>query len=474
MLNDTPGPGRSAATRRHFLQTAAAFSLGFVGLHRLSAGQNGPASSSLVDRFGPLIPDPKGILDLPKGFGYRVVARAGDTMTDGFFVPGRQDGMATFPGSGGRTILICNHEVSAGSPGKEGAFGSRNELFGKLDSDLVYDKGRNDQPCLGGTTTMVYDTQNRRLVHSFLSLAGTVRNCAGGPTPWNSWITCEETVEREGAVLAKDHGYCFEVPATSEPVVARAKPLTDMGRFNHEAVAVDPVSGIVYQTEDRADGLIYRFIPKTRGRLAEGGRVQALGFKGPKRVDTRNWDQQRVRPGSPVEVTWIDLDDVDSPNDDLRYRGFEKGAARFARGEGMWYGRNAVYFACTNGGREKKGQIWRYTPSAYEGASNEATAPGMLELFIEPNDGTLIENADNVTVTPWGDLILCEDGDYEQYLVGVTPQGGIYKFGRNAISRSEFAGATFAPDGSTLFVNMQSEGMTLAIAGPWGAVRASN
>ena len=241
-------------------------------------------------------------------------------------------------------------------------------------------------------------------------------------------------MEREGGVLAKDHGYCFEVPATSEPAVARPKPLTDMGRFNHEAVAVDPVSGIVYQTEDRGDGLIYRFIPKTRGRLEEGGRVQALGFKGQKRVDTRNWDQQRVRPGSPVEVTWIDLDDVDSSNDDLRHRGFEKGAARFARGEGMWYGRNAVYFACTNGGRNKKGQIWRYIPSPFEGAENEEKTPGKLELFIEPNDGTLVENADNVTVAPWGDLILCEDGASEQFLVGVTPEGGIYKFGRNAIS----------------------------------------
>ena len=179
MLNDNLKPGGSDATRRHFLKTAAAFSLGFVGLHKLAAGQNG-RSSFAVDRFGPLIPDPKAVLDLPKGFDYRIVARAGDAMTDGFFVPGRQDGMATFPGPAGLTILICNHEVSSGSPGKEGAFGSRNELFGKLDSDRVYDKGRNDQPCLGGTTTMVYDTQNRRLVRSFLSLAGTVRNCAGG------------------------------------------------------------------------------------------------------------------------------------------------------------------------------------------------------------------------------------------------------------------------------------------------------
>jgi secreted PhoX family phosphatase len=394
-------------------------------------------------------------------------------MTDGFFVPARQDGMATFPGSAGLTILICNHEVSAGSAGREGPFGTRNELFGKIDSDLVYDKGKNNQPCLGGTTTMVYDTQNRRLVRSFLSLAGTVRNCAGGPTPWNSWITCEETTDRAGGVLDKDHGYCFEVPATSEPAIAEAKPLKDMGRFNHEAVAVDPVSGIVYLTEDRGDGLIYRFIPKTRGRLADGGRLQALAVNGHARMDTRNWEQRHIRPGAPVEVTWIDLDDVEAPDDDLRFRGFEKGAARFARGEGMWYGRNAVYFACTNGGRAKKGQIWRYTTSPDEGTDKEKNAPGKLELFIEPDDGTLVENADNVTVTPWGDLILCEDGPRDQFLVGVTPEGRIYKFGRNAISSSEFAGATFSPDGTTLFVNIQGEGLTLAITGPWSAVRGT-
>ena len=133
----------------------------------------------------------------------------------------------------------------------------------------------------------------------------------------------------------------------------------------------------------------------------------------------------------------------------------------------MWYGRGAVYFVCTSGGRAKKGQIWRYLPSPHEGTPEEARDPGTLELFVEPNDGGLIDNADNLTVAPWGDLILCEDGGGEQFVVGVTPRGGIYKFGRNAQSDSEFAGATFSPDGSTLFVNIQSPGLTLAITGPW-------
>ncbi len=445
--------------------------MGFVGLHRLVAGQHSRSSAARADGFGPLIPDPRAVLDLPKGFSYQIVARAGDAMTDGFVVPTRQDGMATFPGPDGLAILICNHEVSSGSSGSAGAFGRHCELFGKLDSDLVYDAGKGGIPCLGGTTTMVYDTQNRRLVRSFLSLAGTIRNCAGGPTPWGSWISCEETVERAGGPLDKDHGYCFEVPATFDPAVAKPAPLKKMGRFNHEAVAVDPASGIVYLTEDRGDGLIYRYVPQTRGRLADGGRLQALAIKDRRQLDTRNWDNSHVRPGSIAEVAWLDLDDVDSADDDLRYRGFSDGAARFARGEGMWYGRQAIYLACTNGGRAKKGQIWRYVPSLHEGTPKEKSAPGTLELFVEPNDGALVENADNLTVAPWGDLIVCEDGSGAQYVVGVTPEGGIYKFARNAISSSEFSGATFAPDGSTLFVNIQEEGMTLAITGPWSASR---
>jgi secreted PhoX family phosphatase len=169
-----------------------------------------------------------------------------------------------------------------------------------------------------------------------------------------------------------------------------------------------------------------------------------------------------------MHARWIDVDDVEAPEDDLRYRGFENGAARFARGEGIWMGDEDVFFACTNGGRIRKGQIWRYTPSPHEGAPREADAPGRLELFVEPNDPGLIDNADNLTVAPWGDVIACEDGSGDQYLAGVTPDGEIYKFARNARDGdSELAGATFSPDGTTLFVNVQDAGLTLAITGPW-------
>ena len=102
----------------------------------------------------------------------------------------------------------------------------------------------------------------------------------------------------------------------------------------------------------------------------------------------------------------------------------------------------------------------------------EAQTPGTLELFVEPNDGDIIDKADNLTVSPFGDLIVCEDGGGGNNLVGVTPAGAIYRFAHNAMSDSEFAGATFSPDGQVLFVNIQHPGHTLAIYGPWDQQRS--
>ena len=456
-------------SRRHFLRSSAAFALGFSGLQTLIGCRSTAAFSQVttIDGFVPIVPDPNGILDLPADFSYVVVSRKGEKMDDGFYVPWAHDGMAAFPGPNGLTILVRNQEINPGAHAEEGPFGKDQGAFSLIDHSLLYDAGYNNDPCLGGTTTLVFDTRSQSLVRHFLSLTGTLRNCAGGPTPWNSWITCEEIDVRAGGILRKDHGYCFEVPALATPGVHAAVPLTQMGRFMHEAVAIDPASGIVYLTEDQWDSLIYRYIPDVPGDLMKGGRLQALAFRDTKSMDTRNWDGQLISPGDRFSIRWVNMYDVQSPAGDLRLRGFEDGAARFARGEGMWYGNGAVYFACTNGGLTKKGQIWKYTPGRVEGQWDESSDPGVLELFVEPNDSGIIDNADNVTVSPWGDLIVCEDGPGEQNLVGITPSGNIYRFARNAVSESEFAGSTFSPDGSTLFVNIQWDGLTLAITGPW-------
>ena len=244
-----------------------------------------------------------------------------------------------------------------------------------------------------------------------------------------------------------------------------------MGRFRHEAIAVDPRSGAVYQTEDRGDGLFFRFLPHEPGKLAKGGRLQALKIRDKARADTRNWYGSDLTVGQKLSVEWVDISNVEAPDDDLRYQGcFERGAARFARGEGCWFGHDSVFFACTNGGLKRKGQIFRYRPSPVEATSGEAAQPGTLELYIEPNDGKLIENADNLTIAPWGDLIVCEDGTDPQFLVGITPSGKIYKLARTNLG--ELAGAVFSPDGSTLFVNIQTPGVTVAITGPWKSLRA--
>jgi len=457
-------------SRRHFLTSAGIVSAGFLGLRAAMTLSAAERSRHSQHGYGPLIPDPDGILDLPKGFQYTIISRRGDKMDDGLIVPDKADGMATFPGPNATTILIRNHELL---PRQRGPFGKGNKLLKSFDKNKLYDAGRGKTPGQGGTTTVVFDTKTQRVVRQFVSLAGTTRNCAGGPTPWNTWISCEETVDRSGFHAKslywceQDHGYAFEVPATHKPAVADPVPLTAMGRFNHEAVAVDPQSNIIYQTEDRDDGAFYRFLPKKPEQLAAGGKLQVLKIADLPSADTRNWKQQTVPVNKPLPVEWIDIDEVESPKDDLRHRAFHNGAARFARGEGMWYGHNAVFFACTSGGKEKAGQIWRYTPSPAEGTVKEKSQPGTLELFIEPNDSNLVQNADNLTVAPTGDLIICEDrsGD-EVRLIGVTPKGGIYTFA-NSHKNSELAGATFSPDGSTLFVNIQHAGLTLAVTGPW-------
>jgi hypothetical protein len=322
---------------------------------------------------------------------------------------------------------------------------------------------------MGGTTTLVFDTRTGKLEEHYLSLAGTCRNCAGGPTPWNSWISCEESVFRpaDGLGFQRDHGYNFEVPARRRPGLVEPVPLVAMGRFNHEAIAVDPRTGIVYQSEDRPDSLLYRFIPTQGGRLHEGGRLQALAFRGRRAADTRNHGESEVIPvGAKIECEWIDLRDVKSPDDDLRLQGRSNGAAIFARGEGLWWGRGSVYFGCTTGGSRLRGQIWRYRPRVEKGEPL-ASAGGVLELFLEPNDPAVLDMADNITMSRQGDLFICEDGGSEQSIVGVSPQGVPYKFARNAKNLSEFAGVTFSPDGTTMFVNIQRPGITLAIRGPW-------
>ena len=402
---------------------------------------------AFADRIGSLIPDPQGILDLPAGFKYKILSRVGDKMNDGHIVPNQHDGMAAFAGEKGQIILVRNHELSP------------------LDaiSNLTANVPQYDYSCPGGTTTLIVD-RDRNLTQHYRSLAGTNRNCAGGTTPWGSWISCEEeiatpypppgyTMEQvypHWGKVSQKHGYNFEVPAKGG--LAKPIPLKAMGRFRHEAIATDPKTGYIYQTEDQLNSCIYRFRPNKAGNLQAGGTLEALMIKDVPRVDTGI----NFPIAKPLKVAWIELEDVDPEHDTLRESAQKKGAAVFRRGEGMCYANPELYWTATNGGAAQVGQIFRYNPKQET-----------LELFVESPGMGVLDYPDNLTLSPFGDLIVCEDGRGEQFLIGITPEGTYYKFARNALNNSEFAGVCFAPDGRTMFVNIYHPGMTLAIWGEW-------
>ncbi|MFZ5610252.1 MAG: alkaline phosphatase PhoX [Pseudomonadota bacterium] len=412
-----------------------------------------------------LVADKNGLIDLKPGFRYVVLSHTGDAMSDGLHVPGRPDGMAAFAGPGDKVILVRNHELGLArglfrtARGK-GAFGEDEGGLSPALRARLYDPGGKGGVPYGGVTTLIFDPARERLTQQSLSLAGTMVNCAGGPTPWGSWLSCEENVLGEKDGLGRDHGFVFEVPARTEIGLAPAQPITAMGRFVHEAAAVDPMSGAVYLTEDNPQGCLYRFKPATPGALHAGGRLEALAIAGQPQADTANWDKPRFERGTAYPIAWVGLEDVAAPSLDLAARAQAAGAARFVRGEGVWMGAGELFFSATAGGPNRRGQIWRLGL----GADGQES----LQLLAEPNDDTILDMPDNLTVSPWGTLIVCEDGGGDNYLRQVRMDGQITSLARNAHpGRSEFAGACFSPDGRWLFVNIQEPGITLAITGPW-------
>ncbi|PSP16350.1 MAG: phosphatase [Cyanobacteria bacterium QS_8_64_29] len=460
-----------ALSRRKFFALTSATAAGTVlsasALRNLHAKTlTGQAQQSAG--FGPLQPDPNGLFDLPHGFQYRAFSQRGETMNDGTTVPDDHDGMASFDGGRGRSILVRNHELD--SPDEQ------NESFGTNPSIPAYDPG-----AISGTSTLSVGP-DRRLIEHRRSLAGTERNCAGGPVSVNSrsslgsWLSGEETIALPASdnPLQKRHGYVFEVPADSP---SDAVPLTAMGRFLHEAVAEDPETGYLYETNDDFFelGLFYRFRPNRKGDLRQGGMLEALVVKGMPGVDTSNNNQNTIPVNKKMPVEWIQVPEPD-PQDNLQDSGSNQQrkiqhqqlsggrkvrevAALFNRTEGCWYdGEGGVVFTATDAGPNELGQVWRLD------LRNQT-----LELLAEPRDPNVLQSPDNITVTPWGDLLICEDGDGVDRLVGVTPEGEFYVFGRNARNNAEIAGANFSPDGRTLFINapLSNPGTTLAIWGPW-------
>jgi uncharacterized protein len=383
-------------------------------------------------------------------------------MSDGERVPASADGMGAFE-VGGFIRLVRNHEVP--NPGRA------------LGRGIPYDAAG-----AGGTTTLIVDPVTRGLVRDFVSLSGTVNNCSGGVTPWGSWISCEETFVGPEDGFDESHGYCFEIPAAADMPVD-APPLHQMGRFAHEAIAVDPRTGIVYLTEDRSSAGFYRHVPHVPSRLDRGGRLQMLAL-----LDSRQYDASRgQREGEVLSVTWVDIPHPDPPhsaadNRPVFNQGYARGGARFKRLEGAAYGDGGVYFASTTGGDLELGQIWRYRPvldpplpRRRRSVSSRGFLPpemmGELTLLHESRSSETLEAPDNICFSPDGSIVICEDRvGGQQHLHICTPEGDVFELARNELAgyeESEFAGATFSPDGQTLFVNIYGPSMTLAIWGPW-------
>lgn len=390
-----------------------------------------PRPARAAGNFGALVPDPDGILDLPAGFGYRVLERHGDPMDDGHLVPALPDGMACFPGQGGTIILVRNHELVAengpypiGSPPPE-----------------AYDPA-----AMGCVTRVVLDAQTFARISSNLVLCGTMKNCAGGPSPWG-WLTCEETT-------TAGHGYVF----ACDPMAASVQPpqrIAAYGRCKREAACVDPARNIAYLTEDQYDSAFYRFLPDDPAQPFVG-RLQALRIVG---IDA--YDMNLMPRGSVLPIAWVDLDDPDPVGDTLRLEAQDKGAARFARGEGITFADGEIFMIATAGGPVGRGQIFRLI--------DDPQTP-TIEAMLVVDDPMLVDQPDNVTVAPWGDLYFGEDGGGGNYIRGVTQDGQIFDFAHNVLNSGEFAGVCFSPDGRALFANLWGSGLTFVITGPFPGV----
>lgn len=460
-------PIRAQAARRRFLRHGAA--LGVAGLAlsplaRMLAHAGEPLGAPFSAGYGRLKPvrdltTGLPLLRLPEGFSYRSFGWAGEPLADGTPTPPAHDGMGMVRVRGDRLTLIRNHEVVRA----DGAFGP---------SACQY-----DARCGGGTVTLEFDAAKGEPGAAHASLSGTLQNCAGGATPWNSWLSCEEFVSRAGreapvksgaTVLEKDHGFVFEVPADG---VSRAEPLLGLGQFRHEAASVHALSGHVFLTEDLEPAAgFYRFVPKKNGELHRGGRLQMLKALGSD--DLRSG----LRAGQRFKVEWVDIEQPEAGYEDdggirgVQKQGFAQGAARFTRLEGCIATTEEVFFTATNGGDAGCGQVFAYYPASAE-----------LMLVYESPDPETLDYPDNVVVSPRGGLLICQDSKGpSQHLYGLTRGGELFAFARNNVvldggwrgiagdfRTAEWAGCCYSPDGRWLFANVYSPGFTVAITGPW-------
>ncbi|MCF6526469.1 alkaline phosphatase PhoX [Streptomyces sp. JJ36] len=459
-----------STTRREVLATSGALGAGiaFAGsIPEVFAGTARAVGRPGGDGYGPLVPDPDGLLDLPRGFRYRVLSREGDPLRSGEGrVPSNPDGMAAFAARDRRgrrcdsVWLVRNHE---------------NRMDARVPVPAV--EGLTYDPAAEGGCTLLELDRHHTVRRERVGIAGTSTNCAGGPTPWGTWLTCEETEYRAGEEgYTKDHGFIFEVGFRHGHRTV-PEPLTAMGRFQHEAVAIDPGRGVVYETEDAFEhpfGLFYRFLPERPrggfGSLRAGGTLEAMRVPGVP-------DLSAVRePGrSFAGVEWVPVPDPLARETPVRHQDFgPRGITHAQKLEGCYWGGRCVYFVSSfarsadGSAADHYGQVWRYDP--------ERARLTLVVVFGPDTDIDLPgEEPDNICLAPSGGLMVCEDGGGAQHVFGLTRRGVVYPVARNRQNTGtpeepawgEFAGATFSPDGRTMYVNCYEPGTTFAVTGPW-------
>lgn len=422
-------------------QSSAMLMLFAYGGGKLFAANNPISSKTKWD--GMLLKDPKALFDLPKDFSYKVIMSTGDVMTDGLKYGGRPDGMGAFELKDGSVALVVNHETK-----------NRDK---HLELSTAYNDS-NGRPYSGGTSTIVLESDGLTLRRANRSLSGTIDNCAGGTTPWNTWISCEETYR-------ENHGYAFEVDPEADSLKGY-KRLTHMGRFQREAITVDlnDPKGSVYQTEDDYSGLFYKFVPNKKNNLSGRGKLYALKIPG---VENTSNKDGLIRVGDNFPVEWVRIKDPLAKSTKTKIQGKKIGASIFNGGEGIIFTNDKdmttnIFFTCKKGGKAGLGQIWKYSPVNSE-----------ISLFYESDNASNLWEGDNINITPWGDLIICEDnGSNACKLIGCTPNGTLYPLGRVAgNSSSEIAGICFSPDGKNMYLNIQDRGKTIAVTGDWNKIR---